>query len=201
MFALIRTLFVTLVPLAAVWLSLVAQAATPDPIDKYVGIFKNSCAWGGEAHDAATGKNVYYRVTNVFTKLSPSKAAFDNLTDFYDASDCSGPSRYTLKASGPDNYLIVDGSKALDGKRVDKVRASSGAIFADQGVGNSLTIQGITFNPWYFGYKTAAVDKGILYLDQRGNLLSADPTSARLDAQGYPVTLDLTVTAETPRKQ
>ena len=214
----IRSLSVSLLPLAVVCAALSAcgggssdpttsdpnapiQPSSPDPIDKYIGTFKNSCSSYEYVRDAVSGELVYFRETDVFRKMSSVKATFDRMTDFYDASDCSGTARYTMTISGQDNFLIVDGTETVSGKVVDKATIGVGAVFPGLQVGASLTVQGITLDPGRFGSRTATSARDILYLDMGGALFDADPNNPLPDAQGYPTVLDLTVSADTLKKQ
>ena len=173
----------------------VPVAAGSDPIDKYVGTITGPCSQTSNVTDATTGAKLYLKSTlRLSTKVNASQASGSYDYNYYDASTCTGTSRYTLTVSGASNFLSIDGTGVVGGKTVDKVTSGIGVFFPDISFGTSYTVQGVRFTGAPYNVQVAQTSKDIWLLDATtGNLTNADfnPLNSR-DAQGYPTVLTAT---------
>ena len=173
----------------------VPVAAGSDPIDKYVGTITGPCFQTPNVTDATTGAKLYLKSTlRLSIKVNASQASGSYDYNYYDASTCTGTSRYTLTVSGASNFLSIDGTGVVGGKTVDKVTSGIGVFFPDISFATPYTVQGVRFTGAPYNVQVAQTSKDIWLLDAAtGNITNADfnPLTS-LDAQGYPTVLTAT---------
>jgi hypothetical protein len=173
---------------AALALSLLsACGGSSDEADPYVGTWVSSCEASGLHLDDRPNEELkaVYRIT--FTKQRADKVQFRIVQSLYPAAGCTGRPLATHDNHAGSNAYVFEGSKLIDGKEVDKVSVTMGALGGPQAA-DTLVIDGIRY-PGDFFISSVEGEKDVLSLT--GTELRFG-TGEAVDDEGYPNALATT---------
>jgi len=173
---------------AALAISLLsACGGSSDDTDPYVGTWVSSCEVSGLHPDARPTEDLkaIYRIT--LTKQRADALHFRIVQDLYPAAGCTGRPLATHDNRADINTYVFQGTKRIDGKEVDKVSVTMGALGGPQAEG-TLVVDGIRY-PGDFFISSVEGEKDVLSLT--GTELRFG-TGEAVDDEGYPNALATT---------
>ena len=172
---------------AALAISLLCACGGSDNADPYVGTWVSACDLSGlhPANRPDEELKAAYRIT--LTKQRADTLHFRIVQNLYPAAGCTGRPLATHDNRAEVNTYVFEGSKLIDGREVDKVRVTMGALGGLQAA-DTLVIDGIRY-PGDFFISSVADEKDVLSLT--GTELRFG-TGEAVDDEGYPNALATT---------